>query len=318
MPEAGLPRIGVIINPLSSGHGTGRAVLAEASGRIIQAAPGSRPALHAALSDFAARGVDLLAVHGGDGTLREVLSALPLAWPGAPPAIAPLAAGRTNLAAHSLGQAVAGETGLRQLLASAEAGRLRRQVRPVLEISGHAGPLPHPLRGLLFGAAAFTEATTMAEQKLHRHGLMNNAVVGLTALAMAVQALAGRGSFGRALRGGTPMRVMRDNGPAAEHARFILLATTLDRLMLGLWPFWGEGAGAIRVLDVLAPPRRLGAGLWSVLRGRAPALPGWESGRAARLHVGLRRPFVLDGEAFEPGPDGILLSASPPLTFVAA
>ncbi|MFC7554915.1 hypothetical protein ACFQU7_25865 [Pseudoroseomonas wenyumeiae] len=185
----------------------------------------------------------------------------------------------------------------------------------MLEVSGADAA---PMRGLLFGAAAFTRAVGLAEGRLHRHGLMDNAVVGMTGVMMAVQALAGRGAFGRALRQGTAMQVARDGGAAVGGPRFILLATTLDRLMLGLWPFWGHGEGAIRVLDVAAPPQRLGAGLWSLLRGRSPALPGWRSGRADTLHIGLRDGFVLDGETFQPGPDGIRLSATAPLTFVAA
>jgi hypothetical protein len=113
------------------------------------------------------------------------------------------------------------------------------------------------------------------------------------------------------------MRVAVGNDAPADHARFMLLATPLDQLMFGLWPFWGGGTGAIRWLDVAAPPQRLAAGLWSMLRRRAPGLPGWHSGRAASLRIGLDRPFVLDGELFEPGPDGLLLTASAPVVFVA-
>jgi hypothetical protein len=313
------PRIGIISNPRSSSHRAGSAGLAEAAARLPHAAPESREALGAALARFSADGVEIVAVHGGDGTLREVLSALPGAWTGPMPAIAPLPAGRTNLAAHTLGYPASSRredrTGLRHLLAAAEAGRLRRQSRPVLEISG-AGAAP--MRGLLFGAAAFTQAVGLAEGRLHRHGLMDNAVVGMTGALMAAQALVGRGAFGRALRQGTAMQVACGGDAMTDGPRFILLATTLDRLMLGLWPFWGGGEGAIRVLDVAAPPQRLGAGLWSLLRHRPPALPGWHSRRASTLHISLQDSFVLDGETFQPGPDGIRLSATAPLIFVSA
>lgn len=314
------PRIGIISNPRSSSHRAGGAGLAEAAAaRLPHAAPESREALRAALAQFAADGVEVLAVHGGDGTLREVLSALPQAWTGPPPAIAPLPAGRTNLAAHTLGYAAENRredpTGLRRLLAAAAAERLRRQSRPVLEVSG-AGAMP--MRGFFFGAAAFTQAVGLAEGRLHRHGLMDNAVVGMTGVIMAAQALAGRGAFGRALRQGTEMQVGCDGDAATGGPRFILLATTLDRLMLGLWPFWGTGEGAIHLLDVAAPPPRLGRGLWSLLRHRPPALPGWRSRRAGTLRLRLHDAFVLDGETFLPGPDGIRISATAPLDFVAA
>jgi hypothetical protein len=313
------PLIGIISNPRSHANHRGRTALGDAVGGLPYRAPENRDALQAALAGFSAAGVSILVVHGGDGTLREVLSALPLAWGGPPPGIAPLPAGRTNLAARTLGSTGAGEAGLRRLMMAASAGRLRWQARPVIEVTGHVGDFPATLRGLLFGAAAFTEATRLAERKRQRgKGLKDNAVVAVTGLLVAMQALAGKGELGHALRQGIAMQVSRDGAPDIAGDRFILLATTLDRLMLGLWPFWGDGPGGLRVLDVVAPPGRLGAGLWSLLRHRPPSLPGWHSGRAARLHIGLRQPFVLDGELFQPGPDGIQLTASAPVDFVAA
>lgn len=311
-------RIGIISNPRSYANLSGTAGLGAIAAALPHAAPESREALRAALADFAAREIDLLVVNGGDGTLREVLSALPKAWPGRPPAIAPLAAGRTNLAARTLGQTGKGRAALEKLLAAAQEDRLRWDERPVIEVTRLGAPPAEPLRGLLFGAAAFTEATRLSNRSLHRPNISNNVIVAATAVLMAVRALTGSGAQGRALRNGTAMRVTPDNGPERAEPRFILLATTLDRLMLGLWPFWGEGPGALRWLDVAAPPTRLRSGLLSVLRRRPPNLPGWRSGRAARLRIGLDQPFVLDGELFEPGPEGVQLTASAPLRFAAA
>ena len=315
--HAGAPRVGIISNPRSRAHLENRADLGAAAAHLPHAAPESRQALRESLAGFAAEGVGLLVVNGGDGTLREVLSALPGAWSGVPPAVAPLAAGRTNLAARTLGQSGKGEAALRRLLAAAEGDRLRRQARPVIEVVRPGAPSAEPLRGLLFGAAGFTEATRLAAGALNRRSLKDNAAVGVTAAMMAAQALSGRGARGQALRRGATMRVAVEDEAAAEHPRFMLLATTLDRLMFGLWPFWGEGAGAIRWLDVAAPPHRLGAGLWSLLRRRPPRLPGWRSGRAERLRIGLDQPFVLDGELFDPGPEGVVLTASALVEFVA-
>ncbi|MFZ6764999.1 diacylglycerol kinase family protein [Pseudoroseomonas sp. WGS1072] len=310
--------LGIISNPRSRGHLDGVAGLGAAAAGLPHAAPPDRPALHAALADFAARGVTLLVVNGGDGTLREVLSALPAAWPGSPPALAPLAAGRTNLLARTIGQRGRGDAALQVLRDAAAAGRLRQDRRPVLEVhrlgGAAAGP---PLRGLLFGAAGFLHATRLANDAPRQRGLKDNAAVGATALLTTVQTLAGRGPQARILRQGTLMRVAPDGAAGADGPRFILLATTLDRLMFGLWPFWGDGAGPLRWLDVAAPPPRLMGGLWSLLRRRPPGIPGWNSGRADRLDAAFDQPFVLDGEVFEPGPGGIRLQPSVPIAFVA-
>jgi hypothetical protein len=315
-----LSRIGIISNPRSRGHLEGQAGLGAAAEGLLQAAPESRAALRQALAGFAAAGVDLLVVNGGDGTLREVLTALPESFGTRHPAIAPLAAGRTNLAARIMANgtnAGAGEAVLARLLDSARAGRLRQRAQPVLEIAFPGAPERGVLRGLLFGAAAMTQATLLAQSQIHRRGLNDALGVAATGLVTAARVLTGRGSLGRSLRQGTPMQLVVDDAPPREGPRFILLATTLDKLMLGLWPFWGEGPGPLRWLDVAAPPPRLATGLWSLLRRRAPAIPGWHSGRATRLAAALEQPFILDGEMFDSAPGGLVVTASAPVTFVA-
>ena len=250
------PRLGIISNPLSRAGRTDRARFGTAAAGLPHAEPASRAELRDALHGFAARGVDLLAVQGGDGTLREVLTALPGAGFENPPAIAVLSAGKTNLAARVLGSAGMGEAALRRLLDAAERGTLKRRALPVLEVSRPGLPDEPPLRGVLFGAAAFTEGNKLAEARLHRRGVHDAAAVALALAAIALKAGLDRG---HGLRAGVPMTVAPDDDPAREGRRFLLLATTLDRLMLGLRPFWGEGRGAgalARRAGAAAPPRR--------------------------------------------------------------
>lgn len=312
-------RVGLIGNPLSRAGGTERARFGAAANGLPRAEPASRAELRDALRDFAARGVDLLAVQGGDGTLREVLTALPLAYRDCPPEIAVLAAGKTNLAARVVGSAGIGEAGLRRLRDAAERATLRRRVIPVLNVSRHGvgGDAAPPLRGVLFGAAAFTEGKRLADSRLHRRGVYDGAAVAVALAAVALRAVL---DHRHALRAGVPMEIAADDSSARGGRRFLLLATTLDRLMLGLRPFWGEGSGPVRWLDVLAPPRRLLAALWAGGRGRPrPWMhdAGYRSGRAERLRVLTRGPFVLDGEVYEPGPRGFELSAPGTVAFVA-
>jgi hypothetical protein len=311
------PRLGIISNPLSRAGRTDRASFGAAAAGLPHAEPASRVELRGALRDFAARDVDLLAVQGGDGTLRELLTALPIAGFEHPPAITMLSAGKTNLAARVMGSAGMGEAGLRRLLDAAERGTLQRRALPVLEVSRPGLADEPPLRGVLLGAAAFTEGNRLAEARLHRRGVHDAAAVALALAGIALKAGLDRG---HALRAGVPMTVAPDDHPTREGRRFLLLATTLDRLMLGLRPFWGEGRGAVRWLDVLAPPRRLAAAFWAGARGRPrPWMrsAGYHSGRSERLRVAMHNPFVLDGEVFEPGPEGLLLSASDRVAFVS-
>ncbi|MBP0491228.1 diacylglycerol/lipid kinase family protein [Pararoseomonas indoligenes] len=314
------PRIGLITNPLSRALREGRHGLDGATtAGMLRSAPATPEALRFVLGDFAARGVDLLVVQGGDGTLREVLTALPACFE-RPPAVALLATGKTNLAARVLGTAGPGEEGLVALRRAAEAGTLRRRAVPVLEVA-RPGRDEAPMRGFLFGAGAFTVAKGMADRRLHRRGIHDGLAVGLALAGTAIRAVARRA---HPLRAGFDMALSVDGQPAPPGRRFLLLATPLDRLMLGLWPFWGGEDGALRWLDVKAPPRRLAAAIWAARRnGDGGAIPPWmsaagyASGRAGRISLRLDTPFVLDGEVFEPGPEGLLLSAPATVTFAA-
>jgi hypothetical protein len=313
---SGTRRIGLITNPLSRALREGRFGLGEKAAGLPQAAPASRAELKSALAGFAAEGVDLLAVQGGDGTLREVLTALPEAFGPHPPEVSILATGKTNLAARVLGSPGPGEAALARLRAAADHGKLRRRLLPVLEVARPGLDEVEPLRGLLFGAGAFTEAKLLAERALHRRGIHDRLAV---LLALAGVALRVGWQRGHPLRAGAPMRVAPDGLPPRDGNRFLVLATPLDRLMLGLWPFWGEGQGAVRWLDVAAPPKRLLAALWAARQGRPrPWMPasGYCSGRAERLAIRLDTPFVLDGEVFESGPEGLVLSAPDRIAFV--
>lgn len=329
-------RPGVVGNPRSRANraDAGAAVRARAAG-LPYAEPDTPDALLDALRGFAREGVDLVVVNGGDGTLREVLTALPHAY-AAPPAVAVLAAGKVNLAARVLGSAGRGPAALGRLLDAAARGALRARECPVLDVerldaerpgdgppdggAPDGGP-PNagwgraaPLRGLLLGAAAFAEGNRLAEAQVHRRGVHGAAAVGLTVAALVARALLGGQDPG------TPMRVIADGAPLPEGRRALLLASTLDRLVGGVRPFWGGGTGPVRWLDVAAPARRVPAAVLAALRGRHGAWlagAGYRSGRAGRVRVLLDRPFVLDGERFDPGPGGILLSAPGRVAFVA-
>ncbi|MCR0981091.1 diacylglycerol kinase family protein [Roseomonas populi] len=315
---SGAPRIGLITNPLSRALREGRHALGGgATAGLLRAAPATPEELRFVLGDFAARGVDLLVVQGGDGTLREVLTAIPGSFEH-PPAIALLATGNTNLAARVLGTAGPGEKGLAALRRAAEGGTLRRRAAPVLEI-GRPGLDEVPMRGFFFGAGAFTAAKQVADEGLHRWGIHEGLAVALALAGTAARAIARRS---HPLRTGFDMAMSVDGQPAPGGRRFLLLATPLERLMLGFWPFWGEGSGPLRWLDVAAPPRRLAAAIWAARwntdGGRPrPWMPeaGYASGRADRLSLRLGTAFVLDGEVYEPGPDGLILSAPSSVTF---
>ena len=314
-------RIGLIINPLSHANMVDPIQMDGILARypeIGRASPANTAALHDALREFAADGIEILVISGGDGTVRDVLSALATSDFSPLPEIAILSAGNTNLAGRVLGSPGRGARALEKLVGRITDDRIRRTTCPVLKVSWIGEPARAPVCGFLFGAAAFTEAKQIATESVQRRGIHQGLAVAVTLMATIVKALFGRS---RRLSHGTQMQVRIDGGPPDDARRFLFLATTLNSLMLGIWPFWGRGRGGIRWLDIDAPPPRLVAALWAVLLRRPRpwmAASGYRSGRAISLRIRTEQPFILDGEAFDAGSKGILLSTPFSVTVITA
>lgn len=137
--------IALFVNPRSRANrkdpelsGRLRGALGDA-GRLI--APGSLEELRAEAHALHADRPGVVAVHGGDGSLHKVLSALVDAWGGEPlPPIATLCGGTMNVVASSLGLRAPPDAFLRALGAADRAGRaptcLRRRC---LRVGGRHG-----------------------------------------------------------------------------------------------------------------------------------------------------------------------------------
>jgi hypothetical protein len=308
-------RTGLVRNPFSRRNRTGAGDpwwRELAIPGLVRAEPETPEAVAHALRDFARRGVGLVVVDGGDGTVREVLSALPQAYGDAPPALAVLASGTTNLIAADVG-AGRSDAAILAALAGLARGAIPAaniQRRRVLEISWPDGSRA-PIAGMFLGAGAFTRATELSFRVVRRHGHMDQ---GAGVAATLVSALA-RTVMGRERDSwlqGDPIGLSPQGRERIDGPRFLVLATTLEKLMLGLWPFWGaedwgEGEGGVRYLDVAAPPRRLAAALPAVMYGRPRpwmAEAGYRSGVSASLDMTLTEAFIVDGEHFDPGPGG--------------
>ncbi len=321
-PSAG-GRAGVIRNRFSRRNRTsGDPADLAAAGALI-AEPDSLEDLVGVLHDFARREVGLVIIDGGDGTVREVLTALSAAYGATPPRLAVLASGTTNLIAADVGAGRSSPATVQLLTAIAAAGAPASviQRRSTLQVSWPDGSRA-PVHGMFLGAAAFTRATEISVRLVRQGRIDEGAGVAATLMSAVAQTFAGP-ERERWLQG-EPMSVTHEGGEAQSGARFVFLASTLRKLVLGIWPFWGPGAeqdaGVVRYLDVAAPPRRLVRALPAIMRGRPrPWMEDWgyRSGAVAAMDVTLSDPFVIDGETFEAGPGGVIrISAGQDLEFL--
>ena len=305
-------RVGVIRNPLS--HANRRRPRPAPDGDVIFAEAPTATAMGEVLRDFARQEVGLVVLEGGDGSLRDMVTALPDAFGPAEPLLAVLPAGKTNLLARDLGLFSLDTLPLEKLLADAQGGIApdRRKTRRVLDIrwldDRHA-----PVRGFFLGAAAFRRATALA-QGVHRLGAFQRPAIALTLATGFARVLAGGPSD--PWRAGEAMELAVDGAPSRDGSRFLFLASTLKRFPLRLRPF-SDGPGGLRYLDVDAPPRRLGRVIANLMSAEpAPWLAdyGYRRGGGDELKLSLPEPFVLDGEIFPAGE--LAISATRALQFV--
>ena len=305
--------VGVIFNPRSHRNAKLRESVAALPG-VHVAAPARRGDLRPALEDFIARRIDCLVISGGDGTVRDVLTAgLPLfgdRWP----ALAVIPAGKTNALNVDLGAPK--DWDVQGVIAAMSQGR-RVERRPLVVRDRESGG---ELAGFIFGAGIFTTAIA-AGQDAHRLGAFDSLAVGATTAWGVLQALFGTDR--NLWRRGVPMTIRIGSGreelPRSRWGdasrRTMMLASTLETFPAGTRPFADLEGMKLAVID--HPRRRVMAAVPLIATG-------WESEWLARngihrcaterIEIDLDGRFILDGEAFPPGRYEIV--PGPPLSFV--
>jgi hypothetical protein len=314
--------IAVLSNPRSERNKAGmadiEACLAGRPGVIhIRFEPGMD--LVAVLDELAAREVGLIVVNSGDGLVHGLLGAL---FAGdafaAPPPLAILPRGMTNMTAADVGLGGRDAATLVQLLETARRGEIGRHLvrRRVLKVA--YDPARPAERGMFFGAAGIYDAIQLTTGEMHTQGLKHawaNAATLATVLGRAM--FRGVGAIGL---GGETIGIGVDGGSIETRPRALVLATTLDRLVLGSRPFWNTGGAAIHFSAFDHPAKGLVRHAWRILYGRDKHRlpePPFHSRDAGRLELHLERPFTIDGEFFQAAPGTpVVITAEEEVRFV--
>ncbi len=296
------PRVGVIYNPRSH-RNKGADFDCGICPHVFIAQPGDRSQLPGALAELAARGIDLLVINGGDGTVRDVLTCGNEIFGEDWPAIAVLPKGKTNALTFDLG--VPSDWTLQDATdAFDNGGRIHR--RPI-EISTPGADGANVL-GFVLGAGAFTTAT-QAGQSAHRLGAFNSIAVGVTALWALAQSLFG--SRSNKWRRGSRIDIklgkaeapMAHSGLGDPDFRQLLFASTLESLPAGINPF-GKLSKGLKLVAVDQISRRTTALVPVVMKGYFQAKlreRGIHQLGASQFTLDIDDQFILDGEAFPAG-----------------
>jgi len=252
-----------------------------------------------ALSEFARREIDVLAINGGDGTVARVLGELleggpfPRRLP-----VALLPGGTANMTADRLGVRGSLPRAARRLF-EWSAGQQRRAcpalTRPILRVRFADGR--DNAYGMFLGAGAVIQGTEYAHRKVHARGLRDNAGLAI-AVARTLWGLSrGDQRFHRPVR---LCLAVDDHAVLEEASAAVLLVSSLPQLFCGLRPFWGEGAGPVRSTVIGSDAECLLRHLPRLLVGRPgvslSAAGGYHSHRGCRLTLRLDGELNLDGE----------------------
>jgi hypothetical protein len=305
--------VGVIFNPRSHRNATLRRAAEEQPGAIV-ASPAKRGELRGVLAGFAEQRVECIAISGGDGTVRDVLTAGMAVFGDNWPPIAVVPSGKTNALNADLG-APKHWTLAEAVAALRDGTRIVRRPLVVRDLAGGG-----ELVGFVFGAGLFTVAVG-AGQDAHRLGAFDSLAVVATAAWGVVQALLGtdrnpwrRGAEMR-IRIGEDAHEMPRHPKGDPARRAMLLASTLERFSAGIKPFGNRTGMKLAVMD--NPSRRVMATIPAVAAGwESPWLEkmGLHQCETTRILLDVGDRFILDGEAFPAG--SYEITQGPPLRFV--
>ena len=275
---------------------------------VLIAEPAGSSDLPRILAGFKARGIELLVMNGGDGTVRDVLTSGLAVWGDDWPALAVLPRGKTNALNVDLG-APANWT-LAGVIAAFENGqRIRRQgiMMTPIAVDGSQDKRG-ALMGFILGAGAFTTGIKVG-QDAHRLGAFNSLAVGVTAAWGVLQALLGtvrnrwRRGIGMEFLLGPERVPLPHSGFGDPALRWILVASTLNRLPIDMKLF-GPYHEGLRMVVMDKARRRLLAMIPAVVAGKAPAWvtrAGIHFVKTSEFELTLDDEFILDGEIFPAG-----------------
>ena len=316
-----MTRAGLIVNPRSgksSGKGLALAGMLRPTGNVSIKIIDRFDMIEGLVDELATEGVSDLFISSGDGTIQAIQTILAERRPFARlPRLALLPHGTTNMTAADLGfhhRSLAAQADFIRELKHTDL-RARPTVRCVNPRDGS------PRHGMFVGCGAVADATRFTQIAFNAKGVKGGYGVFATLTGSVIRSLFTKPDPTDTTRFDRPypVRVEAEGNRYADGNQLLMLATTLEKLVLDTRPFWGGKTGPIRVTTFPYP-------VPSIPRWLLPMMYGGEDRKFPQGAVSFCTPalevttpvtFVIDGEFFEP-PVGepLRLETGPVFTYV--
>jgi hypothetical protein len=316
-------RAGLIVNP-RSGKQSGKGVqLAEKLGPrtdISVHVLRQFDELRGALITFAAAGVTDLFISSGDGTVQAIqtLLAEDKLFPSLP-RLCLLPHGTTNMTAADLGfrhKSLDAQLHMMQQPSPTDL-RQRHTLRAANPGDGK------PRHGMFLGTGAVSEATLFCQRAFNAKGVKGNTAVFATLAGAVLRTMFTAPDPADEQRFDRPFNIalIHKGEEMLRGPQLLMLATTLDKLILGARPFWGGKQAPIRISAFPYPVPSIMRWLLPIMYGseqrRVPA--GALSFSASAVEVRSQVSYVIDGEFFDGPADAPLhLETGPVFTYLCS
>lgn len=264
----------------------------------------------------------VLVINGGDGTVQAALTELYQGghFGDAPPPVAVLPNGKTNLIALDLGAVGDPILALERVLELARTDMAPHIVaRELIQLSyGKVGG--RPVLGMFLGGAGLADVMLYCRHKIYPLGLPNGISHVLTAIAAIFSILFGiRAAFLPPRPSPVKVTMLRQGQLQGSFA--LLMVTTLEKLLLGgQLPGSTMQSGALKMMIIERTPRALWHALVDTIRGKLGTNRdnGVHLQRGDEIRIeGDHSSVILDGELFEASVDHpIVLRTTPPVPFL--
>jgi diacylglycerol kinase (ATP) len=318
-----MTRTAVIINP-RAGRGRGKGLaLAEqlrSDHDIDVTILENFEMLFPSLQRLTQNGTERLFISSGDGTVHAILTWL-AEYVAAHklPQLCLLPHGTTNLTAADLGFRNRNIT--RQAAFVSNGTPIEIHSRPTVRVVNPKRGVP--LHGMFFGTGAIPEATRYCQIAFNDRGVGGSWATFATLAKAAAKTILSKPDPTDPNRFDKPhdIELLIDGNVVCKGPQLLMLATTLNKLILNSKPFWGGAEKPMRTTVIPYPLPSPMRWLWPALFGsearRAP--PGSQSVSCTACIVTSDTEFVIDGEFYDaPDNEPLRIETGPVFQYLIA